>query len=52
MTTTMATEVTVMQALCRLSLGEGQRLLGRLEEAHAFPERALAHAREHRQHGH
>lgn len=52
MTTTMATEVTVTQALCRLSLAEAQMPVGRLEEAHALAERALAHAREHRQHGH
>ena len=33
------------QALCRLSLGEAQLLAGRLEEAHALAERALALAR-------
>jgi len=40
------------QALCRLSLGEAQVLAGRLEEAHALAERALALACEHQQRGH
>ena len=40
------------QALCRLSLGEAQLLAGRLEEAHALAERALALAREHQERGH
>jgi tetratricopeptide (TPR) repeat protein len=39
------------QALCSLSLGEAQMLAGRLEEAHAHAERALAHAREYRERG-
>ena len=34
--------VVAFQALCRLSLGEAQLLAGRLEEAHALAERALA----------
>jgi tetratricopeptide (TPR) repeat protein len=38
--------------LCRLSLGEAQLLAGRLEEAHALAEAALAHAREHQERGH
>ena len=41
-----------IQALCRLSLGEAQLLAGRLEEAHALAERALALAREHQERGH
>ena len=36
---------------CRLSLGEAQMLAGRLEEAHALAERALALAREHQERG-
>ena len=40
------------QALCRLPLGEAQLLAGRLEEAHALAERALALAREHQERGH
>ena len=43
---TMATETVGYQALCRLSLGEAQLLAGRLEEAHALAERALALARD------
>ena len=39
------------QALCRLSLGEAHLLAGRLEEAHALAERALALAREHQERG-
>jgi tetratricopeptide (TPR) repeat protein len=38
-----------LRALCRLSLGEAQMLAGRLEEAQAFTEGALAHAREHQE---
>src|SRR5207237_3535335 len=34
-----------------LSLGEAQRRAGRLEEAHAHAERALAHAREYQERG-
>ena len=40
-----------LQALCRLSLGEAQLLAGRLEEAHALAERALALARDHQERG-
>jgi tetratricopeptide (TPR) repeat protein len=38
--------------LCSLSLGEAQMLAGRLEEAHALAERALALTREHQERGH
>jgi tetratricopeptide (TPR) repeat protein len=41
-----------LQALCGLSLGEEQMLAGRLEDAHALAERALAHARAHQERGH
>src|SRR5262249_23628750 len=41
-----------MQAFCRLSLGNAQMLAGRLEEAHAFAERALTLARAHQERGH
>ena len=41
-----------MQALCRLALGEAQLLAGRLEEAHALAEQALALARAHQERGH
>jgi tetratricopeptide (TPR) repeat protein len=47
-----AIEIVFMQVLCRLSLGEVQLLAGRLEEAHAVAERALAHARGHQERGH
>src|SRR5438132_9122729 len=40
------------QDICRLSLGEAQMLSGRLEEAHALAERALALACEHQERGH
>ena len=46
-----ATEAVVFQTLCRLSLGEAQLLAGRLEEAHALAERALALARAHQERG-
>jgi tetratricopeptide (TPR) repeat protein len=46
-----ATERVDTQALCHISLGEVQVLAGRLEEAHALAERALAHAREHQERG-
>src|SRR5207248_6352928 len=36
---------------CYLSLGEAHMLAGRLEEAHALAERALALAREHQERG-
>jgi tetratricopeptide (TPR) repeat protein len=39
------------QAICSLTLGEAQVVAGRLEEAHAFAERALAHARKHQERG-
>jgi tetratricopeptide (TPR) repeat protein len=39
------------QVPCHLSLGEAQLLAGRLEEAHALAERALALACEHRERG-
>ena len=39
------------EAFCRFSLGEAQLLAGRLEEAHALAERALAHARAHQERG-
>ena len=39
------------EMLCRLSLGKAHLLAGRLEEAHALAERALAHAREHQERG-
>ena len=39
------------QARCQLSLGEAQLLAGRLEEAHALAERALALARAHQERG-
>jgi class 3 adenylate cyclase/tetratricopeptide (TPR) repeat protein len=47
----IATEMIAFQAPCDLSLGEAQLLAGRLEEAHALAERALAHAREHQERG-
>jgi tetratricopeptide (TPR) repeat protein len=40
------------QVLCRLSLGEAHLLAGRLEEAQALAEQALAHARAHQERGH
>jgi tetratricopeptide (TPR) repeat protein len=49
---TIALEIIVFQALCSLSLGESRLLAGRLEEAHALAERALALAREHQERGH
>jgi len=48
----MATEMLVYQALCRLSLGEAQVSAGRLEEPQALAERALVLAREHQERGH
>jgi tetratricopeptide (TPR) repeat protein len=47
-----ATERAYLDALCSLSLGEAQLLAGRLEEAHALTEGALAHARAHQERGH
>jgi predicted ATPase len=49
---TTATEMVYFQALCRLSLGDAQLLAGRLEEARALAERALALAHEHQERGH
>jgi tetratricopeptide (TPR) repeat protein len=49
---TMAMERVDSRAVCRLSLGEAQVLMGRLEEAHALAEGALAHARAHQERGH
>ena len=48
---TMATGWVSLQTLCGLSLGEAQLLAGRLEEAQALAEGALAHAREHQERG-
>jgi tetratricopeptide (TPR) repeat protein len=47
----IATEMGGFQALCCLSLTEAQTLAGRLEEAHALAERALALTREHQERG-
>ncbi len=49
---TVATDMGGLQELCGLSLGEAQMLAGRLEEAHARAEGALAQAREHQERGH
>jgi tetratricopeptide (TPR) repeat protein len=46
---TMAAEMAGFQSLCCLPLGEAQLLAGRLEEAHALAEWALALAREHQE---
>jgi tetratricopeptide (TPR) repeat protein len=46
-----ATAMIVTQALCSFSLGEAQMLAGRLEEAHALAERALALTRAHKEQG-
>jgi len=46
-----AMEMGGFQALCTLSLGEVQMLAGRLEEAHALAERALALTRERQERG-
>jgi len=48
----VAMELAHRQALCHLSLGEAQLLAGRLEEAHALAEHALAHTRAHQERGH
>jgi tetratricopeptide (TPR) repeat protein len=48
----IAMERVAYQALCSLSLGEAHLLAGRLEEAHALAERALALARTHQERGH
>jgi tetratricopeptide (TPR) repeat protein len=47
----IVTERVVYQGLCSLSLGEAQMLVGRLEEAHALTEQALALAHEHQERG-
>jgi tetratricopeptide (TPR) repeat protein len=49
---TTAMETRAMQVLCHLSLGEAQVLTGRLDEAHAFAERALVLAHERQERGH
>jgi len=48
----IAMEMVAYQALCHLFLGEAQLLAGRLEEAHAVAEGALAHARAHQERSH
>ena len=48
---TTAGETVAYRARCSLSLGEAQLLAGRLEEAHALAERALALARAHQERG-
>src|SRR5262249_52958727 len=45
-------EMVGFQAFCSLSMGEAQVLAGRLEEAHALAERALALTRTHQERGH
>jgi class 3 adenylate cyclase/tetratricopeptide (TPR) repeat protein len=52
LTQATATERVSDKTLCRLSLGEAQVLAGRLEEAHALAEHALALARERQERGH
>jgi tetratricopeptide (TPR) repeat protein len=49
---TTAMETVFIQTLCRLFLGEAQVLAGRLDEAHALAEGALALARAHQECGH
>jgi tetratricopeptide (TPR) repeat protein len=49
---TTAMDTVGFQTLCHLSLGEVQLRAGRLEEAHALAERALALAREYQERGH
>jgi tetratricopeptide (TPR) repeat protein len=44
--------VVYYQALCRLSLGEAQMLVGCLEEAHTLAERTLALTHAHQERGH
>jgi tetratricopeptide (TPR) repeat protein len=48
---TTAIEIVFIQVLYRLSLGEAQMLAGRLKEAQALAEGALAHARAHQERG-
>src|SRR5262249_8280869 len=47
----IATEMVGYQTRCSLPLGEAQMLAGRLGEAHAHAEQALAHAREYQERG-
>jgi tetratricopeptide (TPR) repeat protein len=49
---TTTADMAGFQALCGLPLGEAQLLAGRLREAQALAERALALAREHQERGH
>jgi tetratricopeptide (TPR) repeat protein len=49
---TMAQDIMIDQAFCRLPLGEAQMLAGRMEEAQALAERTLAHADVHQERGH
>jgi class 3 adenylate cyclase/tetratricopeptide (TPR) repeat protein len=49
---TIGMETARFQALCRLPLSEAHMLAGRLEDAHALAEGALAHARAHQERGH
>ena len=51
MAQTAATGMAVYQVLCRLPLGEAHMLAGRLQEAHALAEAALALARQHQERG-
>src|SRR5207244_3424910 len=48
---TIATERVLYQGLCSLSLGAAHLQAGRLEEAHALAERALALAHAHQERG-
>jgi len=48
---TRATDMAGFQALCSLPLGEAHLLAGRLEEAHALAEQALACTRAHQELG-
>jgi predicted ATPase len=49
---TMTKAMRYEQVLCGLPLGKAQLLAGRMEEAHALAERALALARERQERGH
>jgi tetratricopeptide (TPR) repeat protein len=49
---TIAKEMVDEQVSCSISLGEAQLLAGRLEEAHALAEHALALASAHQERGH
>jgi tetratricopeptide (TPR) repeat protein len=48
----IAMEMVGTQVLCRLSLGEAHLAAGRLEEAHALTDQALALVRERQERGH